>query len=49
MLFYCGGMTTTLSASATARAAADRFGGEDPDEWGPGVESDGIEGTDEGH
>lgn len=30
---------TTLSAMATARAATDRLGPEDPDEWGPGVES----------
>lgn len=29
----------TLTAIATARAATDRFGPEDPDEWGPGVES----------
>lgn len=28
----------TLSAMATARAATDRFGPEDPDEWGPGVD-----------
>lgn len=35
---------TTLSASATARAATERFGGEDPDEWGPDVASDGGEG-----
>lgn len=35
----------TLQASATARAASDRFGSEDPDEWGPGAESD--EGGDE--
>jgi hypothetical protein len=27
----------TLSALGTARAVTDRFGGEDPDEWGPGV------------
>lgn len=30
----------TLSAMATARAATDRLGPEDPDEWGPGVESE---------
>lgn len=30
----------TRSALRTARAATDRFGPEDPDEWGPGVESD---------
>ncbi|NGM71225.1 MarR family transcriptional regulator [Natronolimnobius sp. AArcel1] len=29
----------TLSAMATARAATDRLGPEDPDEWGPGVET----------
>ncbi|MFC7133571.1 MULTISPECIES: MarR family transcriptional regulator [Salinibaculum] len=29
----------TLTAIATARAATDRFGPEDPEEWGPGVES----------
>lgn len=29
----------TLSAMATARAATDRFGPEDPDEWGPGVDA----------
>ncbi|QHS16654.1 MarR family transcriptional regulator [haloarchaeon 3A1-DGR] len=28
----------TLSAMTTATAATDRFGPEDPDEWGPGVE-----------
>ncbi len=27
-----------LTAAATARAAADRFGPEDPEEWGPGVD-----------
>lgn len=31
---------TTLSAMATARAATDRFGPEEPDEWGPGVTSE---------
>lgn len=30
----------TLTATSTARAATDRFGPEDPDEWGPGVESE---------
>jgi DNA-binding transcriptional ArsR family regulator len=30
----------TLNAMATARAATDRFGPEDPDEWGPGVDAD---------
>ena len=30
----------TISAMATARAATDRFGPEDPEEWGPGVESE---------
>lgn len=29
----------TLSAMATARAATDRLGPEDPDEWGPGLET----------
>jgi len=32
---------TTLSAMASARAATDRFGPEDPDEWGPGVDPEG--------
>lgn len=27
----------TLTAAATGRAATDRLGPEDPDEWGPGV------------
>jgi len=30
----------TLSAMATARAATDRLGPEDPDEWGSGVDED---------
>lgn len=30
----------TLSAMATARAATDQLGSEDPDEWGPGVDTD---------
>lgn len=30
----------TLTAMTTARAATDRFGPEDPDEWGPGVDAD---------
>jgi predicted transcriptional regulator of viral defense system len=30
----------TLSALSTARAATDRLGQEDPDEWGPGVDAD---------
>ncbi|OAQ51789.1 hypothetical protein HTG_15515 [Natrinema mahii] len=33
----------TLTALATARAATDRLGPEDPDEWGPGVETDDTE------
>lgn len=33
----------TLSAMQTAQAITDRFGAEDPDEWGPGVESDQTE------
>ncbi|WP_158855559.1 TrmB family transcriptional regulator [Halorhabdus sp. CUG00001] len=28
---------TTLNAMSTARTATERFGAEDPDEWGPGV------------
>jgi len=28
----------TLSSMATARAATDRLGPEDPDEWGPGAD-----------
>lgn len=34
----------TLSAMATARAATDRLGPEDPDEWGPGVDADSEDG-----
>jgi DNA-binding IclR family transcriptional regulator len=34
------GVETTLSAMATARAATDRFGPEDPEEWGAGVDSE---------
>lgn len=30
---------TTLTALSTARAATDRLGPEDPDEWGPGVDA----------
>jgi len=30
----------TLTALATARAATDRLGSEDPDEWGAGVDAD---------
>lgn len=30
----------TLNAMVTARAVTDRFGPEDPEEWGPGVESE---------
>lgn len=30
----------TLTTMATARAATDRFGPEDPEEWGPGVDSE---------
>lgn len=33
----------SLSATATARAATDTFGPEDPDEWGPGVEENSEE------
>jgi hypothetical protein len=28
-----------LSAISTARAATDRFGAEDPEEWGTGIDS----------
>jgi len=31
---------TTLSALVTSRAATDRLGPEDPDDWGPGVDAD---------
>ena len=31
---------TALDALSTARAATDRLGPEDPDEWGPGVDAD---------
>ena len=31
---------TTLSSLAAARTVTDRFGPEDPDEWGPGIESE---------
>lgn len=31
----------TLTSLATARSATERFGREDPEEWGPGVEEDG--------
>ena len=31
---------TTLTAMATARAATERLGAEDPDAWGPGAESE---------
>lgn len=30
---------TTLTALSTARTASERFGPEDPEEWGPGMES----------
>ncbi len=30
----------TLGAMATARTVTDRLGPEDPDEWGPGVDTD---------
>jgi len=30
----------TLSAMAAARAATDRLGPEDPEEWGPGVDAE---------
>ena len=31
---------TTLTSLATARAATERLGSEDPDEWGPGVDEE---------
>jgi len=31
-------VNTTLSAMLTARAATDRLGEENPEEWGPGIE-----------
>jgi len=31
---------TTLTAMSTARAATDRLGPEDPEDWGPGVASE---------
>lgn len=33
----------TLSALSTTRAATDRLGEESPDDWGPGIDSDGKE------
>ena len=33
-------LDVTLSSLATARAAADRLGSEDPDDWGPGVDQE---------
>jgi len=30
----------TLTAMSTARAATDRLGPEDPDDWGPGIDSE---------
>ncbi|OLZ40890.1 TrmB family transcriptional regulator [Natrinema saccharevitans] len=36
-------VVTTLDSMRTARAATDRFGPEDPDEWGHGVDSDGAD------
>lgn len=37
-------VATTLTALSTARAATDRLGVEDPEEWGPGIETE-SEGT----
>ncbi|WP_277410055.1 hypothetical protein [Natrinema longum] len=37
------GLETTLTALPTARTATNRLDLEDPDEWGPGVETDGEE------
>ena len=34
------GVETTLSSMGVARAVTERFGPEDPDEWGPGVDSE---------
>lgn len=31
---------TTVTALASARAATDKLGPEDPDEWGPGVDTE---------
>lgn len=31
---------TSLTALATARAATDRLGPEDPEEWGPGIDAE---------
>lgn len=31
---------TTITASSTARAATERLGSEDPEEWGPGVDTE---------
>jgi len=36
-----GDIDVTLSSMATARAATDRLGPEDPEEWGPGATGDG--------
>ena len=33
---------TTLTATTAARAATERLGGEDPEEWGPGVDGNGT-------
>lgn len=33
----------TLSALATARTATERLGPEDPDEWGPGVDTESVD------
>lgn len=34
------GVDKSITAMSTARAATDRLGSEDPQEWGPGVESE---------
>jgi len=33
-------LEATLNSMRTARAASDRFGPEDPDEWGPGIDDE---------
>ncbi|MCH7659276.1 MAG: MarR family transcriptional regulator [Euryarchaeota archaeon] len=38
---------TTLTAMEAARAVTERFGPEDPDEWGPGVDGESTTDSDE--
>jgi len=40
------GLDVTLDSMATARAVTDRFGPEDPEKWGPGIDAEA--GTDDG-